>query len=72
MKSGNINIELTKKNSIITLIIHDNGKGFPANFDIDTSSGLGLKLVKILTEQLKGELSLDNDLGARCIIKFES
>ena len=39
--------------------IIDDGVGLPANFDLATSSNLGLQIVRTLTEnELKGELIL--------------
>jgi len=42
-----------------TIRIHDNGVGLPADFEITTSSNLGLQIVRTLTEnELQGELAL--------------
>jgi two-component sensor histidine kinase len=37
--------------------------GLPANFDFNETESLGLKLVRILTRQLEGELKLDISQG---------
>lgn len=52
------------------LIVKDNGKGFPKNFDFENTDSLGLKLINILTKQLKGEVICNNDNGAKCVITF--
>ena len=69
-ESGIINIKLLKKQNEIILIVQDNGNGLPENFDIDKSAGFGLMLIRMLTEQLNGTFSIENDNGAECIIKF--
>lgn len=56
------------------LIVADNGKGLPADFSIEDSSNhsLGLSLVKTLTRQLKGELSVENGNGTTFMITFSA
>jgi len=70
MYSGLIQITLNNNEGNITLIIHDNGKGFPENFDIDNSEGFGISLIRMLTEQLEGSFRMENDNGAKSIIEF--
>lgn len=52
------------------LIVKDNGRGFSKNFDFENTDSLGLKLINILTKQLKGEVICTNDNGAKCVITF--
>jgi two-component sensor histidine kinase/Tfp pilus assembly protein PilF len=52
------------------LTIKDNGKGLPDHFKIITSKSLGLRLVKNLSKQIKGEFIHQNNDGAEFIIKF--
>jgi two-component sensor histidine kinase len=50
--------------------IRDDGRGLPEGFDINRS-GLGLQIVRTLVrEDLKGDLSIDNDGGVRTLISF--
>lgn len=42
----------------ILVTVRDEGVGLPANFDVKTGRGLGLRLVKAFTEQLRGELQV--------------
>ena len=46
-----------------SLSVSDNGIGLPGEFNLDTASSLGLKLVHTLVEQLDGEVTLDRDSG---------
>ncbi|MEG4406225.1 PAS domain S-box protein [Microcoleus sp. MON2_D5] len=45
------------------LTIQDNGRGFPADLDIENSETLGLRLVKMLAYQLEGTLAIDSQCG---------
>lgn len=45
------------------LIIRDNGIGIPANVDFNGTASLGLRLVRILTQQLRASLDLSCDVG---------
>lgn len=68
---GQLKISLERKaNKELQLEVADNGKGLPANFSIETARSLGLKLVNILTKQLKGTLEVEQEGGTRFLIRF--
>ncbi|GEM_PF-1497128 len=46
-----------------TLIISDNGVGLPKDLDFRNTQSLGLRLVNMLTRQLKGAIELDRSSG---------
>lgn len=70
-KSGEILIELNAKNAnYLTLIIRDNGIGFPQELDFRNTESLGLQLVVTLTNQLKGTLELNRNMGTEFKINF--
>jgi two-component sensor histidine kinase/HAMP domain-containing protein len=54
----------------VNLILQDNGRGFPEGFNIENQKGFGLRLIKMLTLQLGGSLTMDNHNGTRSVIKF--
>lgn len=62
---GIISVQCRADNGELLLKVADDGIGFPDDFDIDTSKGLGAQLVAMLTEQLNGTLAWKNDRGAR-------
>ncbi len=68
--SGLIKVTLEKNEENITLIIQDDGNGLPDGFDLDTQTGFGLLLVKMLTKQFDGEFSIENHNGTRSVLKF--
>jgi two-component sensor histidine kinase len=54
---GTITLELSQTDETGCLFrISDDGIGLPADFSLDQPSSLGLRLVKMLTEQLHGDL----------------
>ncbi len=52
------------------LIYRDNGKGLPADFNIQKSTSLGMKVIQLLTKQLGGKLNFYNDNGSVFEIPF--
>jgi len=53
------------------LQVADNGRGLPPDFDLDKSPSFGLKLVKGLVHQLRGELTIRSEQGTRFEIRFK-
>jgi len=47
----------------LELIVRDNGAGLPEGFDIEETKTLGLQIVSLLTQQLKGKISVNRDDG---------
>jgi len=53
------------------LIVKDNGKGLPKDFNIDNLSSFGLQLVYGLTQQLHGKVSITQNEGTTFNILLE-
>lgn len=70
-KKGNITIELNKNNDKFTLIIKDDGIGFPSDLDYKNTETLGLELVNSLTQQVNGNMELISADGTEFRITFE-
>lgn len=68
---GQIDIKLSKLENFYELIVSDNGIGLAKDFDFKNTNTLGSQLVISLTEQVDGEITIDNSEGAKFIIKFE-
>jgi len=70
---GKIEVILTASESgMINLRVSDDGVGLPPGFDINKSKTLGLRLVKIITEdQLRGTLEVTGEEGATFNIEFD-
>jgi two-component sensor histidine kinase len=68
--SGLIEIRLEQKNNDITLTLQDNCNGLPEGFDMDTQTGFGLLLIKMLTEQFDGKFTIENNDGTKSTLRF--
>ncbi|MCJ7526041.1 MAG: ATP-binding protein, partial [Candidatus Aminicenantes bacterium] len=69
--AGSIKISLKKVKNHVTLTMQDNGHKLPDGFDINESKGLGLTLVKMLSQQLDGSFSMKKQAGTMCKIEFD-
>lgn len=70
-KKGTINAGYSINNGLVNLYIKDNGAGLPENFDVNTTESLGLKLVKMLTEQIDGTFKIESSNGTYTEIEFK-
>lgn len=66
-----IYIDFRKKEDEFTLIIKDNGIGFPKGLDYNNTDSLGLELVSSLTKQINGDINLNNSNGTEFKISFK-
>jgi two-component sensor histidine kinase len=70
--SGTIEVALfLDKLDYFHLSIKDNGIGFPDSIDFRNTSSLGLQLIITLTEQLEGNISMNNSGGTEFQIVFK-
>lgn len=65
---GELCISLTADQEAFTLQVADSGKGLPANFE--EIKNMGMRLVNSLTEQIEGQLTVENSNGANFTITF--
>ena len=72
-KEGKIKVSLTaSEEGRINLTVSDDGVGLPPGFDINETGTLGLRLIKILTEdQLHGTLEVISEEGTTFNIEFD-
>jgi len=73
-KSGKGTLEVVLKsmdNGNYSLVIADNGIGFPGDINFRTTESLGLQLVTTLVQQIQGQIELDNQKGAIFTILFK-
>ncbi|MFO7729514.1 MAG: sensor histidine kinase, partial [Spirochaetia bacterium] len=71
---GLIEVLLTKKENHITLTIQDNGFGLPKDFTLNGAKGFGLTLVKMLSDQLQGNYTIENredSSGTISVLEFD-
>jgi two-component system, sensor histidine kinase PdtaS len=55
----------------LLLYIGDNGKGFPAGFDLEKDSSFGMILIKGLAEDLDGTVNIHSDNGITVQLEFK-
>lgn len=68
---GFIGISLSSvENRSVRLVFRDDGRGFPAGFDWHSAESLGLRLVRMLSEQLGADLSHHNGSGTTFELHF--
>jgi PAS domain S-box-containing protein len=58
-----VTVQLITQAEQHVLEVRDNGVGLPAGMDVENSSSLGLRLVSMLTRQLKARLTVDTAQG---------
>jgi two-component sensor histidine kinase/tetratricopeptide (TPR) repeat protein len=59
-----------QKGDKIRLVVEDNGKGLPGEFNLEKTESFGLKIVKLFSEKINARLSFQNNPGARFEIEF--
>ncbi|MCP4135985.1 MAG: response regulator [bacterium] len=69
-KKGTISFSLKKTKQSASIEVIDNGIGLPDAFDISTIDSMGLMLVNMLVEQIKGSFKIESNNGTSCFLKF--
>ena len=69
-RRGTVTIELRADRHTVHLGVADDGIGIQAEDPLDSPTTLGLVLVRNLTDQLDGEISVDVDNGTRFNVRF--
>lgn len=69
-RDGVISIILKVADKQIILKISDNGIGLPENLNIEKATSLGMKLIQVLTDQIDGELTSNNNNGTLYTLSF--
>lgn len=67
---GIINFKASVKDKRVVIEICDNGSGLPESFSLHESTGFGLQVVDMLTEQLGGTIKAESGKGSRFIIEL--
>ncbi|MBM4241785.1 MAG: hypothetical protein FJ150_09025 [Euryarchaeota archaeon] len=69
-RSGEISIDFHSHDDEFTLIVKDNGVGFPDDLDFKNTDSLGLRLVNSLTQQINGKIEMDRTDGTKFKVTF--
>jgi two-component sensor histidine kinase len=69
-RQARVEIEIVAEAQHLCLQVTDAGPGFPPGVDVSTAGTLGLQLVRSLTRQLRGVLTVDSPGGARVSVRW--
>lgn len=70
-RAGEVRVDLEREGGgELTLVVSDNGVGFPADVDPGHTGSLGLKLVTTLADQLEGSIELERSAGTLFKVTF--
>ena len=63
-RQGEIKVQLSRtSDSMVRLVVSDNGIGMPAGLDHESATTLGLKLIYTLSGQLDAKMEMESDQG---------
>jgi two-component sensor histidine kinase len=66
-----IEIRAHAKRGVVTIVVHDNGRGLPQEGPRQVSRGMGLHLMeRVTTKQLRGKLSVKRANGTEVTVRF--
>lgn len=68
---GKIDIQFNKINNKFHLLVQDNGKGLPTNFESIKETSLGMELVEALSDQINAIYKYSSDNGSKFEFEFE-
>lgn len=71
VEAGNLSVQLQQEGEYFLLTVVDNGQGLPKDFDESKLNSLGLKLVRMLIDQLDGTLTIKSNEGVHFSIQFK-
>ena len=69
-QKGETSVVITLDGNTVECRVSDNGRGLPAGLDPDNPSGLGMMLVRILSEELGGSVEFVSNGGLKTTIRF--
>jgi two-component sensor histidine kinase len=69
---GVISVTLRRADGCLEVLVEDDGKGLPADFEFGKASHLGLRLVATLVANLRGRIDTLPGPGARFLIRLDA
>jgi PAS domain S-box-containing protein len=69
-RRGRISISTKLSGDRVSLVVRDDGKGMPESIDFDKSGGLGLMIVGMLAQQLRGSIRIERGNGTKIALEF--
>jgi PAS domain S-box-containing protein len=69
-RNGTISIKASSSSGVARIVVGDDGIGLPDRIDFDSSPGFGLTMVRSLSSQLGGSISIERGAGTSFILEF--
>jgi PAS domain S-box-containing protein len=70
-ESGLITLIVSVKEAHVLIKLQDDGIGIPVSVDFGESTGFGMQIVGMLTEQLGGSIRIERNRGSLFILEFD-
>ena len=70
-EKGCLSIKIREREGRMAILVEDDGRGIPDDWDIETAESLGIQLVYTLTEQLDGDIESAERRGTKYLITFD-
>ena len=70
-KDGLIKVSAKIKAGRVIIVVEDNGIGIGESLDLEKSSGFGMRLINLLTQQLQSSILIEQENGTRFILEFD-
>jgi two-component sensor histidine kinase len=67
---GTVVVAVCAADDHISLAVHDNGRGLPADFDLEHATSLGLRTVYLLARRLPAQVTVTGNGGTRFTLTF--
>ncbi|PKL15803.1 MAG: hypothetical protein CVV49_19550 [Spirochaetae bacterium HGW-Spirochaetae-5] len=71
MNNGIIIVSASLLDKHVKIEIHDNGVGIPETVSFENSTGFGMQLIGLLTEQIGGTIKIVRGDGTRFVLEFK-
>ena len=71
-ESGVITLSASMKDNHVKILIQDDGVGIPDSVSFETHTGFGLELVRMLIDQIEGNIKIERGEGTKFILEFEA
>lgn len=72
IKQGTVSIELERNSQGLAIVVSDNGRGLPDDFNLETSEGLGTSIMKALvTSELGGTITMVNGAEGGTVVQVK-
>ena len=70
-ESGVLKLSAAVENNSAKIVIQDNGIGIPESVSFENHSGFGLELVRLLVDQINGNIRIERGEGTKFMLEFE-